>query len=499
MKAVLRGGVLAAAVATVLSCGSPPPEIREVRLALPHAMVSLDPHAHNDSVTGNVLAAVYDGLVALSPGEPVQPRLADRWTTPDDLTWRFRLREGVTFHDGTPVTLDDVVASLRRARFEPGSALASFVEPIREIEIVDNGEQEFEIRTAVPFPLLLPRLAMVAVLPNGVPASPPVGTGAYRWVSGDADGPVRLARWSGFWGEPPPIETVIVRFVEAESELAALLEGGQLDVVASVTESFAARYALHESWRRRTIPAVATTILGLPVDRSPLVDPRVREAIDLALDRSQLVADAFPERAVEPASSLVPPEVFGFSAADGDPSRWNLARSRQLVEQAGARGAPTIPLDWASNVSETAVASIAWTMAQIGLDVEPVRQPYAELYGKIEAGRTGMFVFAWNFSFGDPAGFLESMAHSRDPERGLGLLNATGFSDPELDRWVEDASREPVSARRLQLVRWSLARLASERPYLPLYHHSRTALVRRPFRIDPHSASWVRPQEIALE
>lgn len=499
MRSAVRAAVLSAAVVVAATaCGPEAPQIHEVRLALPHPMVSLDPHAHNDSVTGTVLAAVYDGLVALSPGEPVQPRLADRWTTPDDLTWRFRLREGVMFHDGTPVTLDDVVASLRRARFEPGSALASFVEPIREIEVVDSGGRELEIRTAEPFPLLLPRLAMVAVLPNGVPSSPPVGTGAYRWVSGETDGPVRLERWHGFWGTAPSMAAVSVSFVEAESEIASLLESGQLDVVASVTESFAARYAMLESWRRRTIPAVATTILGLPVDRPPLDDPRVREAVDLALDRSQLVADAFPERAVDPAASLVPPEVFGFSPL-ADPPRWNLGRARRLVEQAGARGAPTIRLDWASNVSETAVASIAWTLAQIGLDVEPVRQPYAELYGKIEAGSTGMFVFAWNFSFGDPAGFLESMAHSRDPDRGLGLLNATGFSDPELDRWVEDASREPVSGRRLQLVRWSLARLASERPYLPLYHHSRTALVRRPFQIDLHSASWVRPQEISLE
>jgi peptide/nickel transport system substrate-binding protein len=495
---LVRASALVAAALLAVACGQEAPAVTEARLALPHAMVSLDPHDHNDSVTGAVLSAVYDSLVEVSPGEPVQPRLADRWVTPDDLTWRFRLRDGAVFHDGSPVTLDDVVASLRRARYDPDSALASYIEPVREIHVVDTGELELEIRTAEPFPLLLPRLAMVAVLPGGTPASPPVGTGPYRWVSGGRDGPVRLERWESYWGPPPPMSAVTIRFVESESELAERLERGELDVVASVSEALGARYALRPGWLRQTIPAVATTILGLPVDRPPLDDPAVREAIDVALDRRQLVADAFPAKTVEPASSVVPPEVFGFTDTD-DPPEWSLARARRLVAASGATGTGPVHLDWASNVSETAVASIAWSLARIGLEVEPVQQPYAELYAKIESGTTGMFVFAWNFSLGDPAGFLESMAHSRQPERGLGLLNATGFADPELDRWVEDASREPVSARRLELVRWSLARLAAQRPYLPLYHHSRIALLRRPFRIDAPSASFVRPQEIFAE
>lgn len=481
----------------MLGCGTPGPPVRQVRLAMPHAMVSLDPHAQNDGVTGTVLAAVYDGLVLKVPGEPVEPLVADRWTTPDDLTWRFRLRPGVTFHDGRPVTVDDVVASLRRARFGEASALATYIEPIREVLAADEDGPVVEIRTAEPFPQLLPRLGMVAITPAAGPADPPVGTGPYRWVDGDVGGPVHLRRWEGFWGQPAPIEQVEIQFVASEDRLASLLERGQLDVVASISEQLARRFADREGWRQQQIPAVATTILGLRVTDGPLADAGVREAIDLAIDRERLVAEAFPDEAVEPATTLAAPEVFGFTV-QAVPTRVDPERARRLVVAAGGEDLPPIRLDY-SNVSVGAIHVVTRMLDRVGLRVLALPHPYAVFYRRIEEGLNEAYAFSWNFALGDPSGFLESMAHSRAPARGLGLLNGTGFGDPELDAWVEQASREPVSARRLELVQWSFARLAAARPYLPLYHRPRIALVRRPFRLQVRSGSWVRPQEIALE
>ena len=132
----------------------------------------------------------------------------------------------------------------------------------------------------------------------------------------------------------------------------------------------------------------------------------------------------------------------------------------------------------------------------VGLETEIHRQAYEDLYRRIEEGDVGAFIVTWNFSTGDASGFLESMVHSRDPARSLGLLNGSGYGDPQLDGWIGAAAREPVEARRLELLRWSLARVANDRPYLPLFHRARLALVRDPFAIQPRPGFLVAPADI---
>ena len=149
------------AVLLLSGCTPAGPEIRTVRIAYSHEMVTMDPHAHADRVTTTVLAAIYEGLVSFEPGLPVRAGLADRWTTPDDTTWRLHIREGVTFHDGRLLTPGDVVASIERARTTRvvGHQLVE-IESIREVE-----DRTVEIKTDLPAPLLLTRLEAVAIVP----------------------------------------------------------------------------------------------------------------------------------------------------------------------------------------------------------------------------------------------------------------------------------------------------------------------------------------------
>ncbi len=492
-RAAPRALVLLAVVAlsTQLGCNGGPRGLGSVRIVYHHAMVTLDPHAHNDAVTGTVLASVYEGLVEHEPGRPFRPVLAANWTTPSDTVWRFDLRSGVRFHDGRPLQVGDVVAALRRARFGADSTLATYLEAITDVRAVEGLPGTLEVETAEPFPLLLARLSMVAIVPPEADEQRPVGTGPYVWVAGTVRGPVELRRWEGYWGEPPAAERVEVRFAETDEEIGRLVAAGQADVVAAVGEDH-----VREGWRVQPVFRISTTMLGLNVSRPPLDDPVVRRAIDLAIDRQGLVAAGLADGAAEPAVSLVPAEVFGFCPTNRlFPA--DLGRARELLSARGAPAPVELHLDLDRGaLPDPTLRVLTGALRSLGFEPTLRVQPYAELYRRLEQGDVEAFVVTWNFSSGDASEFLESMVHTRDPVRGLGLLNGSGFSDPQLDRWVVAASREPAAARRLELLRWSLARVANDRPYLPLLHRARLALVREPFAIEPRPGFLVGPADI---
>ena len=138
------------------------------------------------------------------------------------------------------------------------------------------------------------------------------------------------------------------------------------------------------------------------------------------------------------------------------------------------------------------------SLRAVGFEVSPREVGFESHYRRIEEGGNQLYLFGWNFGFADASDFLDAVAHSRDPERRLGLLNGSRYSNPEADRWIEEAAREPRETQRLQLLRSALAQVQSERCYLSLFYHTRFALVRSPFSLAETGRAWVVPQAVTL-
>ena len=468
------------------------PEGQTVRVAYPHEMLTLDPHVHADSVTGTVLSAVYEGLVYFEPGLPVRPLLSDRWTTPDDLTWRLHVREGVRFHDGGPLTAADVIASIERAR--SNAVIGHQLDEIAAVREVQGEEGVVEIVTNRPAPLLLTRLEAVAIAPRAFDPLVPTGTGPYRWSIGSPQGPIVLRAWDGYWRRPPDFEEVDVRFVEYQEELETLLHRRQLDVVASVASSFVAGRQGAEGWQVEASRAVAVSYLGLNLAASPLDDPLVREAIEAAIDRPALVAAVFPAGTADPARSLVPAEVFGYSPAhrrpDADPGR-----ARELLRRAGLGGGAPLLLDCAERYLPAA-EHIAAALASVGLEVEVRAMPYEAFYRRLEAGESELFLFTWSFRLADASLFLDAFVHSRDASRGLGTFNGAGIASAEIDELIDLAAIEPNAATRLERLQEALSRVVEINAYQPLYQPRYLSLVRDGFAVEGPALTMPRPQDI---
>jgi len=479
-------------LAVLFASGCAPPEERELRMAYPYEIVTMDPHAHSDVVTRSVQSAVYEGLVYCEHGLPIRPLLADRWTTPDDTTWLLHIRENVRFHDGSRLTPADVVASIVRAR--SSKIVGHQLDEIDQVRVLPGDDRIIEITTNKPAPLLLTRLDSVAIVPQSFDPFLPLGTGPYEWRLGSTQGPVLLRRWDGYWGQAPDFAELSIQFVSDLDRLGELIHQNKLDVVTSVTVSYVRDHDPPADWRVVASPAVTSTYLALNVSRPPLDDLRVRQAVDLAIDRRSLVASVYPEGTAQRARSIVPPEIFGFSPnhrrGDADP-----VRARELMTSAGLEQGTPLHINYTERYEEI-MASLADLLTDVGFRVETTVHGYDEFYRRIEEASNQAYVFSWTYRVADASVFLDSIAHSRDPLRGMGAFNGASFSDLSLDGLIQEAGHEPRSDLRLQRLQEALTMLDASFVFLPLLRPSNLALVKNEFVVESHPYAVVRPQDV---
>ena len=232
-----RPGSLSRAAAVALAIGSgalglacreapvPAAPVRPLHIALPAEPVALDPHLYLDLVGVSILSNIYEGLVGFDAEMSLRPALASSWESPDDLTWVFRLREDVFFHDGRRLTARDVLASFDRVRNHPQSQQESILVAVDSWRAQDP--ETVEVRTRLPYPILLNKLAQVMIVPADSPdlITTPVGTGPFRFVT-RRPGAIELAPHDGHWRGPPVAPAVTFHLEpDAEVRVSGLLEG----------------------------------------------------------------------------------------------------------------------------------------------------------------------------------------------------------------------------------------------------------------------------------
>ncbi len=463
-------------------------------MAFPYEIVTMDPHAHSDSVSRAVLSSVYEGLVRFDPGRPIRPWLADRWDNPDHLTWRLHIRSGVFFHDGRELMAEDVVASIKRACQSQfvGHQLAD-IEHVR-VDEFDDGM--IEIATIRPSPLLLTQLEAVAIVPRDFDPGRPVGTGPYRWEIGSLSGPITLRSWARYWNTRPDFEEVSLQFATSSEELVRLLQEDGIDVATSVTVGHVREHPLKEGWQLVASPAVTTTFLALNVSSGPLANQRVRRAIDLAIDRSSLVAEVFPEGTARAAWSVIPPEIFGFSPELRHRGS-DIEEARALLQEAQLPAGTVLEIVFHAAYSDVALV-LADVLEDLGFTIETRTLAYDDFYRRLGESANQLSIFSWTFRVADASPFLDTIVHSRDSERGLGAFNGAVLSNSKLDGLIEAAAHESHYALRLDLLQQALRELDEERVYLPLYEPSNLALAREEYVLERSNCSIASPQNVRL-
>lgn len=441
------------------------PLARGVVIGQVTSAIGLDPHLSDEESTHSALSHFYERLVSFGADFDVRPELAVKWTNPSDTVWRFTLREGVLFHDGMPLAAEDVVVSLERAAKMPGSQVAYYLQNVSRVSAVSA--LEVEVVTSSPSPLLLNKLAYVAIVPRSTPAGPisrPVGTGPYRFVSGAGGGPLEGEGFERYWGARPAFPRFrIVPLPDARSRAHAVLDG-HADVVSRFPFEFS-------SWARGRKGMTLLSRVGLGVgflgfslrEGSPYHDRRVREAFALAIDRTRVVEPTEREFTLG-AEQFVPGSVFGY-APPSRPWTHDLARARALLAEArfpGGRETLLVIPDTQASLGHRLVE----LLGEAGVRVRLETLPWDDYFGRFSRRELDLFVFAYASGTGDASDLLDAVFHS--PVGSSGALNVAGYSSASFDRLVDEAGRILDPYERRRLMNEALAILREDLPAIPL-------------------------------
>ncbi|MBI4081317.1 MAG: peptide ABC transporter substrate-binding protein [Candidatus Lambdaproteobacteria bacterium] len=307
----------------------------------------VDPCMSSQSAVGRVVRQnVAETLAQIDPKDgTVTPRMAVSWERIDNLTWRFKLRPGIRYHDGTAFNAQAAVDSLNRimsptldcgvrTQFFGGVKLSS--------RAVD--ELTLEIKSDKPLPILPTNIGTVTMykpkVANNVYDRSPVGTGPYRFSRWTVGQEIILERFDGYWGRKPQVERA--RYIwRAESAVrAAMVLTGEADISPSITQQDANQPGLDFSY-----PDAETTRLRLDLSQPPLNDRRVRLAMNYAIDRKALIGSVFSKDVI-PATQLVFPTINGHNP-DLKVYPYDPGKAKQLLAEARRDGVPvdkTIPL-----------------------------------------------------------------------------------------------------------------------------------------------------------
>ncbi|WP_370329592.1 ABC transporter substrate-binding protein [Mycolicibacterium hippocampi] len=434
----------------------------------------LDPHKTTAYFSFEVLENVFDTLVEPDANLQMQPALAESWeVSPDELTWTFRLRDGVVFHDGTPLTADDVVFSYRRIIDEelPNSDKFSAV---TAVEAPDPST--VVIRTDRPVPNMLTNLGgfkgMAIVsrgnVESGQIATRPIGTGPFSFRDQRSGDSIMLAANPDYWGGAPDITGVTFRFISEPSTALSALQAGEVDWTDSIPPQRVAQLGDDDSVTLAVTPSNDYWYLALNEARAPWNDVRVRQAIAYAIDRESIVQ----------ATSYGTAEINQLAIPQGNPwytpydryreggSEEGLDRARELLREAGA--APSrldmlVTTDYPETV--TAAQIIADNLSSLGITVDIRTVDFATWLDEQNSGNFDMLMMGWLGNI-DPDDFYYAQHHTD------GTSNAQKFSDPEVDRLLDAGRVETDRDARADDYAEAATLIADKVSYIFLYNPS---------------------------
>lgn len=469
---------------------------------------SLDPAFASDGESFRVSRQIFEGLVGVKPGtaDPA-PLLAESWEQSDDgLSYTFTLKEGVTFHDGTDFNAEAVcfnfdrqnnftgVAQSDSLAYYWGKLMRGFADTGTSIYggCEANGDYEATITLTQPFAGFIPALSLPAFAiqspaaleeynadeVGGTSEAPtlseyaqghPTGTGPFQFDSWEPGAQVTLNAYQDYWGEQGDVQQIIFRTLGDTTARRQALESGSIDGYDLVAP---ADLGALESADFNLVNRDPFNILYLAFNQAvpELADIRVREALTLAIDRDQLIAQVLPEGTVA-ATQFMPDSVIGWNP-DVTTYEYNQQQARDLLAEAGFDGSNPLKLtfNYPVNVSrpympnpEQIYTNLASQLEAVGVELEAVSNEWGEYLDLMQGGSNhGIHLLGWTGDYNDPDNFVGTFFGTRSNEWGFD--NAELFSALEEARGLATEEEQAAAYEEIE------AMIADFIPGVPLAH-----------------------------
>ena len=471
--------LLALGVASALAAGSAW-AAKDVVVAVGSNFTTLDPYDANDTLSQAVAKSFYQGLFGLDKDMKVQNVLAESYqVSKDGLVYTLKLRQGVKFQDGTDFNADAVKVNLDRAS-NPDNHLKRYnlYKNIASTEAVDP--QTVKITLKQPFSAFINILAHPATAMISPAALKkygkdigfhPVGTGPYELQTWNQTDFVKVKKFAGYWQQGlPKLDSITWRPVVDNNTRAAMLQTGEAQFAFPIPYEQAPLLAKNSKLELVASPSIMQRYISMNVTQKPFNDPKVREAINYAINRQALVKVAFAGYAT-PATGVLPPAIAysaSFKAWPYDP-----AKAKALLKEAGYPNGFSTTL-WSSHNHSTAQKVLQFTqqqLAQVGIKAQVTamdagqRAAEVEAKGQKESG-VRMFYTGWSASTGEADWALSPLfaTQSWPPAQ----FNTAFYSNPQVDKDLADALKTSDDGEKARLYKDAQQIIWKESPWVPL-------------------------------
>jgi peptide/nickel transport system substrate-binding protein len=471
-----------------------------LRIGTQGSIPSLDPHVLNETFTLGILSNVMEGLVRRDAQLRIQPGLATRWERQSPLLWRFHLRRGVQFHDGSPFSADDVLFSFARAR-QPLSQQKHRIPNGARLKKVDA--HTIDVHLARPSPMLHADWEPLLILSKswaekhgmekagatpgaggGLPAN---GTGPYRIVRHRPGMSTKFSANSNWWrrsGQTPDFDQIVLHTVNGAQTRTAALLSGQLDLIVPAPIGDLDRIERTAGFKILTGPELRTIFLNMDQMRetlvgastgtqNPLRDRRVRRAIYHAINAEAIVRVIMRGRAVVASSlvsPLVHPDVGTIKRFAYDP-----ARAKALLSEAGYGGGFVLPMDCPADryVNDRPICeAIAGMLMRVGIRVRLNVQTKSLFFAKVLSGggyNSAFNLIGWTPGDLDGLNVLTHIAHCRDAAGNGAHFNLGGYCNARVDALTASAQAENDTGRRTAMISKAFQIIHEDTGFVPLH------------------------------
>jgi peptide/nickel transport system substrate-binding protein len=496
-----KSTLLSATVLCAVAATSFVASAQTLRVANQGDSLSMDPHSLNESLQLSVTGNAYEGLVIRNKDLSLAPGLATSWKQTSPTVWRFELRKGVQFHDGTPFTADDVVFSFNRTQAD-GSDMKSYTNDFKEVRKINDFVVEIETKT--PFPILPDVISLVYMMSRKWcetnQATKPVdrrkgienaasfranGTGPYRVRERQPNVRTTFVRNGTYWGKiEGNVQEVIYTPIGNDATREAALLSGEVDVMEPVPVQDIERVNANAATKVLVGPEMRTVFLGMDQKRdellysnvkgkNPFKDKRVRQAFYQAIDIDGIKKTVM-RGASSPTALLIGPGINGFQAEQNKRLPYDPEAAKKLMVEAGYPNgfevAMNCPNDRYVNDSRICQA-VAANLSRINVKINLQAETKGTYFPKVLRRDTSFYLLGWTPATYDAHNALNALVACVD-DKGAGQFNLGAYCNPKVDELTKKIQSETDKTKRNAMIKEAFDIHNADVGHLPLHQQS---------------------------
>jgi peptide/nickel transport system substrate-binding protein len=442
---------------------------------------TLDPNNQRETPTSNVTSNIFDPLMKRAVDGGLIPWLATEATPIDDLTWELSLREGVFFHNGEPFNAEVAKFNFDRLT-DPDAPLrtSDLWTSVESVDVIDA--YTIRVNTSRPLATFLTQLSQIFMVPmeyvqeHGAAhfANDPVGTGPYTFVRWVRDQEVVLRASPDYWHGTPTVDEIVFRPIpEASSRVAELMTGG-VDIITNLSPEAIPTVEASGQAEARTVPSIRNIFIVLNVDgEGPLDDPRVRLALNHAVDKDAIIRSILGGDGVANGCPLNP-YMYGYVEELCAPFEFDPELARELLADAGYPDGFTFTMGSPSGryLNDRQVAeAVVGQLAAVGVRAELRVQEWSSYVGQVLERQipTEAWLIGWGNSQFDADNTLFSLLYGGTVEGGPSQVVFSYMEDEDLDALLAEARATVDQERRAELYEEALRIIRDAAPWIFLY------------------------------